>query len=342
MVHISDKDEIVEVEIVSVEPYDEFEEKVQTKHTVDVNDFLIKMVNVGLFIKDAKNVIDPDLNYVVKFPDELLKRMSEHDVQFLRDKATGDILPTLYDYTDKGFGGQIRLEMRGEPTGQDIANLGNTFNNLAEQERYNKLVDEVKKIQQSVHRIARGQDTDRFAKITAGKKLLLQAMSVEGDEEIKRDLILKAISMLIEGREQIELVLIDRLDGVPQVPQKLIPRIWKIISDSEFLEKSRNDYYDIQEYFEYYFKSLQPLAYGYTELGQPHMIERIVQDCKNVFEHKNIKILSNIEPLLLEKGFDGVWYKKSDDLENDLIESYKENHYITVSGKELLEVLDNE
>lgn len=342
MIHISNKEEIVEVEIVSVEPYDEFEEKVESKHSLNISDFLTKMINVGFFIKDAKNVIDPNLDYVVKFPDELLKKMSEHDVQFLRDKATGDILPTLYDYTDKGFGGQIRLELKGTPSGQDIANLGNTFNNLAEQERYNNLIDEVKRIQQSVQRIERGQDTDRFAKINAGKKLLLQAMSIENDESLKRDLILQAIAKLVEGREQIEMVLIDRLNGVPQVPQKLIPRIWKVISDSEFLEKSRTDYYDIQEYFEYYFKSIQPLAYGYTELGQPQMIEKVVQDCKNVFEHKNLAILCNIEPLLLENGFNGVWYKKSEELKNDLIESYKDKHYITVSGEELLEVMEDE
>lgn len=86
------------------------------KRYVDVNVFLSRLFNILDIGRNVKKIVDPNLDYVVKFTPELLKKMEEHDIQFLRDKLTGDLLPDLYDYTDKRIGGKIRLEIKGKPT----------------------------------------------------------------------------------------------------------------------------------------------------------------------------------------------------------------------------------
>lgn len=147
--------------------------------------FVNELFNIFDIGVNAKKIIDSNLDYVVKFTPKLLKKMEEYDIQFLRDKLTGDLLPDLYDYTEKGIGGKVRLELKGIPTNQDFVNFNNSINNLIEQKRYEELSEEIKKLNVTVKRIERGQDNDRFAKVNAGRKHLLDALNFQGNEKEK-------------------------------------------------------------------------------------------------------------------------------------------------------------
>lgn len=317
----------------------------EEKRKDDVNAFLGQLFNTIETVRNAKSIINPNLDYAVKFTPELLKKMREHNVEFLKDKLTGDLLPDLYDYTEKGIGGKIRLEIKGQPTGQDLANLNNSLNNLIRQQRYDALVEEIQKLYIAGIRIERGQDNDRFAKVLAGRKHLIDALNYQGTEEEKKKLIFDAIAILREGRELIERTLIDKLDTLENVPEKKIYRLWKCFSQPDYFDKQTRQYEDIQEYFQYYYMSIQPMAYAYTYLNQPQLVENLLKDSKNVFEHKNVKNLSSVELLLPHTQFGKTWYKNPEFYEEQLLTSYiskddQKDLFIFVKGRELLEVFD--
>ena len=317
------------------------------KRCADVNVFLGQLFNALDIGRNVKKVIAPNLNYVVKFTPELLKKMEEHDIQFLRDKLTGELLPDLYDYTEKGIGGKIRLEIQGRPTGQDVTNLSNSMNNLIEQQRYEALAEEIQHLHIIAKRIERGQDNDRFAKVNAGRKHLLDALNYQGTEEEKKKFVLDALAMLRDGYEIIERTLIDKLDALEEIPESKIKRLWICFWQPDYFDKQTGRYGDIQEYFQYYYMSIQPMACAYTYLGQPQLIEGLLEDSRKVFEHDKIGYLSTVEYLLPDGKFDGIWYKSSKIHEQKLLESYKEREkdedlYIIVKGCEILEVLGND
>ena len=183
------KKQIVKVDVKYERIDEDIDRVAEDKHSVDVNAFLGQLLNTLDIGRSVKKVVDPNLDYVVKFTPELLKKMEEHDIQFLRDKLTGELLPDLYDYTEKGIGGKVRLEIKGQPTGQDLANLGNAINNLIEQQRYEALSEEIHQLHIVAKRIERGQDNDRFAKVNAGRKHLLDAFNYQGTEEEKKKFI---------------------------------------------------------------------------------------------------------------------------------------------------------
>lgn len=82
------KKDIIKVDI-SYERIDDDMDKVATdKRNNDITQLLGKMVNVLEIGRNAKKIIDPNLEYAVEFPAELLKKMEEHDVRFLTDKLT--------------------------------------------------------------------------------------------------------------------------------------------------------------------------------------------------------------------------------------------------------------
>lgn len=339
------RNDLVEAEI-SYSPIDsDLNREAEERLHRDIHVFLGKLFNLLDVEKAAKKVVNPDQEYAVKFTPELLRKMEEHDMQFLRDKITGDLLPDLYDYTEKGIGGKIRLEIKGNPTGQDLANLRLSVNNLIEQQRYNALIEEVHQIQIIANRLERGQDNDRFAKVDAGRKHLIDALHYRGPESERRMMILNAVALLREGRELIEKTLLDKMNALKPVPDNSFLLLCKCFFYPSYYSDNVGRYDDIQEYFQYYCMSIQPMAYAYTVLGQPHLITELIEDSKKVFEHENILHLSSIEHLLPNREFGEMWYQSPEKIEKKLLESYKdvtnEDRYITVKGSEILEVIEN-
>ena len=310
------KNDVVEVEI-HYSPLDEEIDQLSSKRKdKDINGFLEQLFNTVEIGRNAKRVINPDLDYVVKFTPELLRKMEEHDIQFLKDKLTGDLLPDLYDYTAKGIGGKVRLQIKGSPTGQDLVNLSFATKGLIQQQRYEALVKEIHELHEAA----------------------------KGDESDKKALVFQALGMLREGREKIEKTLLDKMDALEPVPEGSIKRLWKCFHQPEYFDEQTGRYNDIQEYFQYYYMSMLPMAYAYTYLKQPHLIEGLLEDSKKVFEHKNIKCLSSVEYLLPGRTFEGMWYSNPKLHEQKLLEAYKapsidENVCIRVKGREIIEVI---
>jgi hypothetical protein len=75
------------------------------------------------------------------------------------------------------------------------------------------------------------------------------------------------------------------------------------------------------------------------------MIENLQISTKKGFEHRKIERLTMMGSLLLEGDYTKLWDKNSRKNKQKLIESYKDlddgnDRIITVSGQQLLEVLD--
>lgn len=325
----------------------DLDKEAKKKFSKDMDEFLVNLFSILEVGRNTKRVVNPDLDYVVKFTPELLKKMEEHDMQFLKDKVTGDLLPDLYDYTAKSIGGKVRLEIKGKPTGQDLANLSHSINNLIEQQRYDTLITEVHQLHIIAKHIERGQDNDRFAKVNAGRKHLLDAMRYIGPEEEKNKMIFDALSLLREGRELIEKTLLEKMDTLEMIPENAFIRLWKCFMDSTYFQVNVDRYDDIQEYFQYYYMCIQPMAYAYTVLGQPQLVTSLISESKKVFEHNKIDCLSTVEYLLPDRAFNNMWYDSPEMYEQKFIDAYKdlnedEDLYITVKGSKILEVIGDD
>ena len=344
---IDNSGQIVELNISCRPIDDELNQTISVQKNQDVKEFLAQIGNLFEIGRNSDKIINPKMEYVVKFKPELLKRMAEHDVRFLEDKETGDLLPDLYDYTDKAIGGKVRLEIKGRPTSQDITNLNIAINNLVQQQRYEELAEKIQKIQVTCERIERGQDNDRFAKVIAGKKHLRDALNYQGSEEDRRKMMWDALALLREGRELVQKMLLDKLEMLEDVPENKIKRFWRCFKNPEYFDEQTGQYFDIQEYFNYYYMAMQPMAYIYIMCEQSKLLETMIEDSRSVLKHRNIHSLATIEYLLPNDNFEDMWYKDSENIENLLTESYKpinneKDLYIVVKGKDLLEVAGNE
>lgn len=298
-----------------------------------------KLFQVFKYMDDFQKVIKPNSEYIVKFPEGLLKKMEDHDLQFLKDKVTGDLLPTLYDYTDKSIGGQIRLELRDKVSNQHWNNFSNSMSNIIQQAQYEKLASQIEDVQRTVKNIEKGQDNDRFAKINAGKLSLKNAMNANNKKN--RDKFLDdARQELNLGIQEVKKTLISKLENLPDISEKFISRAVYILKKPDNRQKISNSYQEIQEYFFYYFEGIRLLAKVYTLMDEAQTIENILENTSDLFENINLKRLINIEPLLsVNMDFTNTWYRVPKMIEKQLIESYNNdsaNYELKISGEELL------
>ena len=302
---------------------------------------LLGLFNVFKLGIDTKKLIQPDHEYLVKFPPALLKKMKEHDLEFLKDSLTGELLPILYDRTEKNIGGQIRLELRNNVTAEQWGNLGNSISQSINQARFDNFTDQIEQLTKNVQRIQQGQDSDRFAEIQAGIGLLDDAKN--SNSKINR--ILSAHSAkekLKTGANKVKNALISELESLPDISDSPLSRIWFTLQDPENRPNLLTSYNQIQIYFENYYKALIPLAEAYTLIGEPERIEALIESTSVILNHKDLEKLKRAEKLL-PVGYDYSinWYNKPQKIQQKIRDSYSleevsESEFVKLSGKEIL------
>lgn len=252
----NDNDEVIvlEGEVIDADIAVKFD-----THRKDSQKDILGLFNVFKLGIEAKNVIKPNHEYLVKFPAALLKKMEEHDLEFLKDSLTGELLPIMYDHTEKNIGGQIRLELRNNVTAEQWGNLGNSISQSITKARFDNLTYQIEQLSKNVQRIQQGQDSDRFAEILTGIELLDDAKN--SNSEINRiESAHSAIKTLKSGANKVKLALISELDSLPDISNSIFSRIWFTIQDTENRPSLHTSYNQIQIYFENYYKALIPMA----------------------------------------------------------------------------------
>lgn len=334
----NDNDEVIvlEGEVIDADIAVKFD-----THRKDSQKDILGLFNVFKLGIEAKNVIKPNHEYLVKFPVALLKKMEEHDLEFLKDSLTEELLPIMYDHTEKNIGGQIRLELRNNVTAEQWGNLGNSISQSITQARFDNLTYQIEQLSKNVQRIQQGQDSDRFAEILTGIELLDDAKN--SNSEMNRiESAHSAIKTLKSGANKVKLALISELDSLPDISNSIFSRIWFTIQDTENRPSLHTSYNQIQIYFENYYKALIPMAEAYTLIGEPERIEALIESTSDILNHRNLNRLKNAEKLL-PVGYDYSinWYNRPQKIQQKIIDSYSleeasESEFIKLSGKEIL------
>ena len=134
----STKKQIVKVD-VKYEHIDEDIDRVAAdKRCADVNAFLGQLLNALDIGRSVKKVVDPNLDYVVKFTPELLKKMEEHEM-IIREKVPFD------DRLKKICPTSATIKMK-EDVDKDIQSLENRMISGISQESLNTFVEVVQKM----------------------------------------------------------------------------------------------------------------------------------------------------------------------------------------------------
>lgn len=305
---------------------------------------LFDIFNLG---SEVKNIISPNKEYIVKIPQKLVKKIQQGKVDFLKDSLTGELLPILYDFSEKEIAGQVRLELRDSVSPQQWTHFGDSVSNIINQARFAELAHKLDQIEHTVKKIQQVQDSDRFAEIQDGFELIENAKICDSEVN-KHALLMSGINKLSLGTNKVKGALNQELKDFPKVKNTKLSRIWFTIKKAENRENLIHSYTQIQSYFSEYLKGIKLLSEAYTYIGEPKLVENLINSTNEILYHKDIEYLNNIEKIL-PKGYDYSlnWYKNPKKIEQQIRDSYSidskvKQYEVKIEGKNLLDLLDKE
>ncbi len=155
-----------------------------------------------LNIDNVKEVINPDIRYVVQISKEILGKMDSGEFDFM--KSGGEIIANIVDKTRprSPVVKQLRVakEFVGNP--QALAAVGQMTQNIAIQQQLASITQRLDEIAEKAERILSGQMTDRLGFIYGSWDTYQQALCISNEElsnVLKRDVI----QSLNIGRQQL-------------------------------------------------------------------------------------------------------------------------------------------
>ena len=293
---------------ISADSVDSTDRVIRLKGNVKDRRILQDVVGVFGMSVDAIEMLDVSKKYGVVFPPALIKKMKEHDVQFLKDKLTGELLPTLYDYSESGFAGQVRLTVKEGVSRQAVGNFLNSFEEYSNHCKMDELIQELRDISIVVAEIKRGQETDRYAKIVSGKRTLEMAMAITDDDGLKKQLLAQAIAQLHEGYTSVGMALQEKLNSVESVPDGLWKQIWLILCDPNYLDGKKSQYEEIKEHISYYCLALEEMSIACAVANKEDLIPLLMKDARSIFEHKKLDEISTFRKLKIVPDTE-MWFE---------------------------------
>lgn len=235
-----------------------------------------------------------------------------------------------------------QMRVQGNP----VQNLSGVYQNLYMQQKLAELSEQVQEVYEAVLRIEQGQMDDRIGKLLSGRDDIQRAMENPGIVARERELEL-ARSKISEAQHQIGQVFKSRIEEFEPIPEsRRARRFREILSPTtSYMKKRDREFGKLQEYFEFYLRATQLLAWSYSVVGDAGrariVFEQGVSFLRTI-NFGNVRTLDYIyPPQSMEDAFyhQPVPYLKAE--ETGCLEEARPYEFvqITVSSDELKEAL---
>ena len=232
--------------------------------------------------ENIKSLINPKRDYLVRIPAKILKQIDKGNYDFLKSKD-GETLATIVDITKKRkkFVHNLKIDEIKNIDISYLNNLKSNIYNITAQQQHAELAQMLSNIQMSIDQVSRGQTTDRFALVYSGKEMIEQALSLPDSDPNKNYLIMNAISKINEGKNKIELSIMDIINSeISFSNNKLMQTIESFLKPSKYYQ-IETQYYTIHEGVKVYFEATRLLVLSYSLIQSEGAIEKVISSAKN-------------------------------------------------------------
>lgn len=305
--------------------------------------------NLGniLNFKNIVNNISREEKYVVQIPYEYMEQFKSGEVFINRNKTTGVEWPTLMKKADNGryrFVDNLPIKRESFVQGNPFQDVCFTCNNIYMQMQMKQIAEKLEQILDSVKKIEKGQENDRYGLIEAGRSQILIGLACD-DPDVQKSYIVNGVQSLLTGKKQVEKAIQYEIDRFRKIPDSSLLRFGISVVRPGYLNKKDDDYNHIDEMFEYYKLATNMIALGHVMLDEKKAIELTYEDSINFYKSLDLESIRSIEKI----------HENSDLFFNSMEEIFKREEklclkkadnydFITIEidGDKLLEVIDND
>ncbi|EGP5302239.1 hypothetical protein EAC14_14320, partial [Enterococcus faecium] len=148
-------------------------------------------------VKNLKDIIDPEKEYIAKFPKDILDKINSGQYEIMKSKS-GELLSTIIDKSSprKNIVHQIRLDQVPFDLSDKVQNISTNVASMAIAQQLAEISETLSDILGISEAINRGQQNDRIGLVLSGKNQLEQAFEIANDQKSREALIMQAIKSL--------------------------------------------------------------------------------------------------------------------------------------------------
>ena len=201
-----------------------------------------------------------------------------------------------------------QMRVQGNP----IQNLSRVYQNLYMQQKLAELSEQVQDVYDAVLRIEQGQMDDRIGKVISGRNDAMRALENPKSEARERELEL-ARSKISEAQSQIGQVFKSRIEDFKPIPEsKIARRVKEILSPStSYMKKCDEEFNKLQEYFEFYLRATQLLAWSHSIVGDTDRAKIVFEQSISFLRTINFGNVRTLDYIYPKKSMDDAFYHQS-------------------------------
>lgn len=300
---------------------------------------------------DIIGKIQKGAEYIVQVPAQYQAELQAGALEMMHGAKNGKTWATLVHKFADGKQEIIcncpiteQIRIKGNP----IQNLSVVYQNLYMQQKLAELSAQVQEVYEAVLRIEQGQIDDRIGKLLSGRDDIQRTLENPKVEARERELEL-ARNKISEAQHQIGQVFKSRIEDFKPIPKsKHARRIREIMSPTtNYMKKCDQEFEKLQEYFEFYLRATQLLAWSYSVVGDIGRAEIAFEQSVSFLRTVNFRNIWTLDSIYPPQSMEDAFYHQSvpymQEEQKVCLDEAKPYDFVqlTVSAEELEEVFAN-
>lgn len=264
---------------------------------------------------DIIGKIQKGAEFVVQVPAQYQAELQAGTLEMMHGSKSGKTWATLVRKLANGKQEIIcncpiteQMHIQGSP----IQNLSRVYQNFYMQQKLAELSEQVQEVYDIVLRIEQGQMDDRIGKLESGRNDIQRALENHNSEDQKRELEL-ARSKISEAQSQIGRVFKSHVEDFKPIPESRFARRFREILSptTSYMKKRDQEFEKLQDYFEFYLRATQLLAWSYTVVGDTNRAKTVFEQSISFLHTINFRNVRTLDYIYPRRSMDDAFYHQA-------------------------------
>ena len=196
-----------------------------------------------------------------------------------------------------------------------------------------QMIKQMEQATNAIQSLQKDIDADRFADLSAGKKVLLRAFE-ETDEAIRNMSIVNAQSMLTKAGDACYRILKIRTNDFEEIPHNPIRRFFIEAKNPGYSEKKDREVDEIEVYSKAYIESIVLTSGSYYMQGNEEQAKKILEEGKEALEKIDFSKVKTVEFNHRKKDYSYMLYNGNNAVHKlETIGAALENHVVRIGAE---------
>lgn len=298
-------------------------------------------------VAETLRSVKASAEYVVQIPAQFQERYEAGEYFMMENMKNGNMWPNLMEIAEDGRNHivtPLQVKKRGFIQGNPVQEIARSYQNLYMQQQLQQMSLLMEKALSKLEQIAKGQERDRTALLESGREQIYLALHGKDGSE-KQHAIQLGRQSLSDGKYQILGALRQDIEDFRPIPKQYLVRQAILWVNKNYLNDKDDQFEKIEENYKLFLQATKMQAASYLLEGDEDTANRVFEMSLKELNKIDFQSLATIRYSHKDR-FEGFFDYMTETLQLEKqscfdVAKQKECLLISMSGEELLEVIEN-